>query len=310
MIASSAAPIEHLRTPDERFAQLPGFAYPPHYLEQSGGLRMHYVDVGDADAGTVFLCLHGQPTWSYLYRRMLPVFARAGHRAVAPDLFGFGRSDKPVDESVYSIDFHRRSLIAFIEALDLRNICIVCQDWGGLLGLTLPHALPGRITRLLVMNTTLGTGDVPLSKGFLDWRAWANEHPDMAVGKLLSRACPHLTPEECAAYDAPFPTAAHKAGVRRFPNLLPDHPAAPGAEVGRDARAFLRHDWRGSSFMAIGERDPVLGAPVMEALRADIRDCPPPMRLPQAGHFTQEWGEPVAQAALTAFFPRPSQDLA
>lgn len=302
--------MESLRTADERFARLADFPYAPHYLDVIPDLRMHYVDEGDRarDGAAVFLCLHGQPTWGYLYRRMLPEFVRAGHRVVVPDLYGFGRSDKPVDESVYTFDFHRGALIAFIHALDLRDICIVCQDWGGLLGLTLPHALAGRVTRLLVMNTTLGTGDEPLSAGFLDWRAWANAHPDLPVGKLLGRACPHLSDAERDAYEAPFPTAAHKAGVRRFPNLVPEHADAPGAAVSREARAFLRHDWRGSSFMAIGERDPVLGTPVMQALHAHIRGCPPPLRLAQAGHFVQEWGEPVARAALAAFFPDSRKD--
>ena len=146
-----------LRTPDERFAGLPGFAFEPRYVDQLrgfDGLRMHYVDAGPANADTVFLCLHGQPTWAYLFRRMMPVFLRAGHRVVAPDLFGFGRSDKPVDEATYTFDFHRDSLHALIDALDLRNLCLVVQDWGGLLGLTLPMAMPERVTRLLIMNTT------------------------------------------------------------------------------------------------------------------------------------------------------------
>lgn len=300
--------IASLRTDEERFTNLPDFPYGPRYVEALEGLRMHYVDEGARAGAAVFLCLHGQPTWSYLYRRMLPVFVEAGHRVVAPDLYGFGRSDKPVDEAVYTFDFHRRALLAFIEALDLRDVCIVCQDWGGLLGLTLPQDLGARITRLLVMNTTLGTGDAPLSQGFLEWRAWANANPDMAVGKLMGRACPHLSEAERAAYDAPFPSARHKAGVRRFPNLLPEYSDAPGAALSRTARAFLRHDWRGSSFMAIGERDPVLGTAVMEALRADIAGCPPPLRLAQAGHFVQEWGEAVARAALSAFFPDSFKD--
>ena len=294
--------MEYLRTPESRFENLAGFDYTPHYADSlARGLRLHYLDEGTPDAGIVFLCLHGQPTWSYLYRRMIPVFTQAGHRAVAPDLFGFGRSDKPTDEGVYTFAFHRDTLVAFIESLDLKEVCIVCQDWGGLLGLTLPMDMPERVTRLLIMNTALGTGDTPLTKGFLDWRAWANAHPDMEVGKLLGRTCPHLSESERAAYDAPFPDARYKAGVRRFPNLVPDRPDAPGAELSRHARDFLRSQWRGSSFMAIGEKDPVLGIPVMEALQRDIRGCPTPMRVPEAGHFTQEWGERIAANALARF---------
>jgi len=295
--------MEYLRTPEERFANLPGFDYEPRYLNSlSGyaGLRMHYLDEGSRDA-EVFLCLHGEPTWSFLYRRMIPVFTGAGFRVVAPDLFGFGRSDKPADDSAYTFDFHRSALKALIAELDLGNITLVCQDWGGLLGLTLPMEMPQRFTRLLVMNTTLGTGDMPLPVGFLGWRKWAAEHPDMEVGKLLGRACPHLVAEERAAYDAPFPDVRYKAGVRRFPQLVPDRPDAPGAEISRAARDWWTKHWKGSSFMAIGMQDPVLGAPVMHALRRHIRGCPAPFEVPDAGHFTPEWGGRIAAAALAAF---------
>jgi haloalkane dehalogenase len=291
---------EFLRTPEERFTDLPGFAFPPQYVEFDG-LRMHYVDAGPRDAAEVFLCLHGEPTWSYLYRRMIPRFVAAGHRAVAPDLFGFGRSDKPVNDDWYTFDTHRRSLVDFIEALDLRNITLVCQDWGGLLGLTLPMDMPGRFCRLLVMNTTLGTGDVPLTGGFRAWRQWVADNPDLDCGKLLARSCRHLTPEEAAAYTAPFPDVRYKAGARRFPQLVPDRPDAPGAEASRRARDWWRSEWHGRSFMAIGMTDPVLGPAVMEALRADIRGCPPPMQVTEGGHFVQEWGEAVADAALARF---------
>jgi pimeloyl-ACP methyl ester carboxylesterase len=298
--------MEILRTPDSAFERLPGFSYQPRYLESLPafpGLRLHYVDEGPADADTVFLCLHGEPTWAYLHRRMIPVFSQAGHRVVAPDLFGFGRSDKPADDGAYSFDFHRRTLVAFIEALDLRHIALVVQDWGGLLGLTLPMDMPDRITRLLVMNTTLGTGDVPLSEGFLAWREWVAKNPDLSAGKLLGRACPHLTPEECAAYDAPYPDARYKGGVRRFPQLVPDRPDAPGAALSRRARDFLSTQWQGASFMAIGMKDPVLGAPVMRALHGCIRGCPAPMEVAEGGHFLQEWGGRIAANALSRFFP-------
>jgi haloalkane dehalogenase len=184
------------RTPEERFQNLPDFPYAPHYREDLAGfgrLRMHYLDAGPPEGDQVFLCLHGEPTWSYLYRKMIPVFTAAGHRVVAPDMFGFGRSDKPVDEAVYTFDFHRNALMAFIERLDLKNITLVCQDWGGILGLTLPMDMADRFARLLVMNTTLGTGDVQLSQGFLDWRAWVRQNPDLAAGRLMKLTCPHLS---------------------------------------------------------------------------------------------------------------------
>jgi pimeloyl-ACP methyl ester carboxylesterase len=295
-----------LRTPDSAFAALPGFPYAPRYLDPLpgfAGMRLHYVDEGPASADAVFLCLHGEPTWAYLYRRMLPVFVQAGHRVVAPDLFGFGRSDKPADDATYTFDFHRRTLIALIEALDLRHIALVVQDWGGLLGLTLPMDMPDRITRLLVMNTALGTGDAPLSEGFLAWRAWVANNPDLSAGKLLGRACPHLIPEECAAYDAPYPDARYKGGVRRFPQLVPDQPDAPEAALSRRAREFLSTHWRGASFMAIGMKDPVLGPQVMRALHRHIQGCPAPMEVAEGGHFLQEWGERIAANALAHFFP-------
>lgn len=296
--------IEALRTPDERFRDLPGFPYSPIYLEDLKGyegLRMHYVDEGPQDAEYVFLCLHGEPTWAYLFRRMIPVFTAAGHRVIAPDYFGFGRSDKPVEEAVYQFDFHRGSLLAFIEHLNLKNIILVFQDWGGLLGLTLPMEMPDRITHLLIMNTTLGTGDVQLSKGFLEWRKWVSEHPDFRAGRLLKLTCPHLSDQECAAYDAPFPDVRYKAGVRRFPEMVPDNQHASGAELSRRSRDWLINEWSGESFMAIGMRDPVLGPPVMEALRKIIANCPPPLEIAEAGHFVQEWGETVAKKALEAF---------
>jgi haloalkane dehalogenase len=284
-----------VRTPDERFAELPSFPYAPRYLEWRG-LRMHYVDEGGGER--TFVCLHGEPTWSYLYRRMIPLFAKDA-RVVAPDFIGFGRSDKPEDESLYRFDFHRRFLLDFIEAKDLQRITLVVQDWGGLLGLTLPMEMPERFERLLVMNTALAGGDVPLSEGFVAWRAYVAKNPDLACGKLMIRSCPHLTPAEAAAYDAPFPNARSKAGVRRFPQIVPEHREDAGADVSRKARNWLSRSWKGESFMAIGVKDPVLGVPVMTELRKSIRGCPEPYLVQNGGHFLQEWGEEVAAAALT-----------
>lgn len=292
--------MQPLRTPEDRFAGLSGFAFPRRAFDAPAlDVRMAYVDVAaPAVSRGVALCLHGQPTWSYLYRRMIPGLVAAGYRVIAPDLIGFGASDKPTDEALYTFDFHRESLLAFVEALDLRDITLIVQDWGGLLGLTLPMELPERFSALLVMNTALGTGDAPLPQGFLDWRAWSNKNPDMAVGRLMQRSCPHLTDAEVAAYDAPFPDATYKAGVRRFPNLVPDRPDAPGAAISRKARDWWKNAWRGRSCMVIGGADPVLGPPVMAALHPIIRACPPAITLPHAGHFVQEWGEEVLAAAL------------
>ena len=292
-----------LRTPDERFTGLPGFAFAPRYVEGLAGLdglRIHYLDEGPRDAAQTFLCLHGQPTWCYLYRKMIAVFTGSGARVVAPDLIGFGRSDKPTDEAFYTFTRHRDMLRAFVERLDLTGITLVCQDWGGILGLTLPMEMPTRFARLFVMNTALGTGDVPLGRGFLDWRGWANQHPDMDIARLMKRAVPQLSDAEAAAYAAPFPDATYKAGVRRFPNLVPDNPDADGAAISRRARDWWRDEWAGKSFMAVGAQDPVLGTPVMNHLRKLIRGCPEPYVLPDAGHFVQEAGEEIARRALRA----------
>jgi haloalkane dehalogenase len=292
---------EALRTPDERFAKLPGFAFAPHYrddLRGYEGLRLHYLDEGPRAAARVFLCLHGQPTWCYLYRKLVPFITAAGHRAVAPDFFGFGRSDKPVEDALYTFDFHRNAILAFIERLDLRDITLVCQDWGGLIGLTLPMAMSERFTGLLVMNTALGTGDRPLTEGFIAWRAWCAANPDMAVAKLMARACPMLSPAEAEAYAAPFPDIRHKAGVRRFPQLVPDGPDAGGAALSRRARDWWRQEWSGRSAMVIGMTDPVLGPPVMRALAPLIRNCPPPIEVAEAGHFVQEWAPLFMPQAL------------
>jgi pimeloyl-ACP methyl ester carboxylesterase len=292
-----------LRTPDERFAGLPDWPYPPHYIDDLPGyegLRMHYVDEGPRQAPVTFVCLHGEPTWAYLYRRMIPVFVAGGYRVIAPDLFGFGRSDKPVEDAAYTFSFHRDALKRFVERCDLLDACLVVQDWGGILGLTLPMDYPERITRLLVMNTALGTGR-PAGPGFEAWRAYCAANPDLDVAALMKRTTPVLSDAEAQAYAAPFPDARYKAGVRRFPELVPTRPDMPGVATGLDAAEFLTREWRGDSFMAIGLKDPVLGEPAMRALQRRIRNCPEPLLLAEAGHFVQEWGEPVARAALAHF---------
>jgi haloalkane dehalogenase len=167
------------------------------------------------------------------------------------------------------------------------------------LGLTLPMAMPERFTRLLVMNTGLGTGQ--LTDGFRQWRTYSNSQPDMAVGKLFKRGKAGMTAEEAAAYDAPFPDATYKAALRAFPNLVPDGEDAPGAALSREALAFWRDRWQGDSYMAVGMQDPVLGPPAMAALRQVIRNCPPPLEVAEGGHFVQEWGAPIARAALQQF---------
>lgn len=294
-----------LRTPEDRFQKLPDFPYAPQYINDLHGfegLRAAYVDEGAKQADQVFLCLHGQPTWSYLYRKMLPVFLESGARVIAPDLFGFGRSDKPLNEELYGFNFHRNFLIALIERLNLTNITLVVQDWGGLIGLTLPvdSSIAARIQRLIIMNTTLATGHAP-SEGFLAWRAFAGARPDLAIGALIQRSAPHLSPEEVAAYDAPFPSADFKAGVCAFPKRVMTDPGMEGVDTSLAARTFWAEHWHGQSFMAWGASDPVFGLEIMEDMHQLIRGCPAPLIIREGGHFVQEWGKEIAEAALHAF---------
>jgi len=298
---------EILRTPDEAFNSVPSYPFSPNYVETLPGyegLRIHYVDeTGPADgpeSGRVFLCLHGQPSWSFLYRKMIPVFAEAGGRVVAPDLLGFGKSDKPTDEAAYTYGFHRGMLMAFIETLNLRNITLVCQDWGGILGLGLVPDMAERFERLIVMNTTIPIGE-SAGAGFDAWKAFNRSQPDMDIAGLFQRSDPAMPEAVAAAYAAPYPGVQYKSGVRRFPELVPVEPSMEGVEEGKRARKFWSEDWAGQSFMAIGMQDPVLGPPAMEALRRIIRGCPEALPVPEGGHFVQEHGDVIARAALEHF---------
>jgi haloalkane dehalogenase len=296
-------PIEALRTPEARFEALPDYEYDPHYVDSLPGyegLRAHYLDLGSKDAERTWLCLHGNPTWSYLYRKMIPVMLESGARVIAPDLFGFGRSDKPVHDSNYTFHFHRSFLLRFVEHVAARNITLVVQDWGGILGLTLPVdvGFRSKLKRLFVMNTLLPVGE-PLGPHFYEWRSQVRKMPDMPVGEVIRSITPQLTDQEVAAYDAPFPDIRFKAGARMFPELAMIEPGMEGVAEAEAALRFWTEDWAGQSFMAIGAKHP--DAATMYTLRSQIRGCPEPMVLSEAGHFVPEWGEPVALAALRSF---------
>jgi pimeloyl-ACP methyl ester carboxylesterase len=291
------------RTPDARFENLPGYDFTPNYVDDLPGyegLRVHFLDEGPKDAARVFLCLHGQPSWSFLYRKMLPVFVESGARVICPDGLGFGKSDKPTEDAVYTFHFHRNMMLELIKRLDLKNVTLVCQDWGGLLGLTIPMECPERFERLLVMNTAIATGQSP-GQGFEAWRAYNRTQPDMDVAALMKRGTPILSDAEAAAYGAPFPDINYKAGVRRFPDMVMTDPSMEGVETSKRAAAWWSNDWTGKSFMAVGEQDPVLGPNQMANLRKTIRGCPEPMMVADGGHFVQEWGEPIARAALKSW---------
>jgi tRNA(adenine34) deaminase len=292
-----------VRPPESAFAALPDYPWVGHYLNDLPalqGLRMHYLDEGPSDAPITWLCLHGNPAWSYLYRKMIPVFLAAGHRVVAPDMPGFGKSDQPKKDDAHRFVWHRDVLLQFVERLNLQHVNLVVQDWGGILGLTLPMAAASRYKGLLVMNTSLTTGETALSAGFLAWRDMCAKNPEFSVSRLFARGNPQMSKAECEAYDAPFPDAGHRAALRAFPAMVPEFLDSPGAEISRQARDFWRDQWQGRSFMAVGAQDPVLGPPVMQQLAQLIRGCPPPMVIEPAGHFVQEHGQPIAVAALSA----------
>ncbi|HZQ34932.1 MAG TPA: haloalkane dehalogenase [Dehalococcoidia bacterium] len=278
-----------LRTPEERFRALPDFPYEPRSIEVEG-LRMAYVEAGEGDP---ILCLHGEPTWSYLYRRMIPALATAG-RVIAPDLIGFGRSDKPVAQNAYSYRAHVRWLRTFVEALELRRITLVCQDWGGLLGLRLLAQRPERFARLVAMNTGIPDGRDP-GEAFLRWRRFALQQRELDVPALLRRAvrARSLTDAEAAAYGAPFPSAAYQTGALVFPRLVPIRPDHPGAYDNRVAIETLR-TLDLPVLLPWADGDPITG-PWEPHLRAIFPQATP-LTVRGAGHFLQEDnGEEIAE---------------
>jgi haloalkane dehalogenase len=253
--------METLRTPDERFADLPGYPFEPHYVDvddtDGGTLRVHYLDEGPAD-GPVVLCMHGEPSWSYLYRRMIPLLVDAGLRVIAPDLVGFGKSDKPTEQSDYTYARHVAWMqSAIVDHLDLQGATFFGQDWGGLVGLRLVAENPDRFDRVIVGNTGLPTGDGRPTEAFLQWQKFSQTTPVFDVGFLLQAATiTELTPEEVAAYDAPFPDDSYKAGARIFPTLVPTSPDDPAAEANRAAWAVFEQ-WDKPFICCFSDSDPV-----------------------------------------------------
>jgi len=290
-----------IRTPEERFRDLPGYPFPPRY-QTIGGARMHYVDEGRGDP---ILCLHGEPSWSFLYRRMIPPLA-ARHRVIAPDFFGFGKSDKFTERAEYSFQMHRDSLVAFMEKLRLDRITLVGQDWGGLIGLRVAGEMPERFARLVIMNTALGTGEPP-GPGFMAWREYVARTEDLDVAALFQRGLVQeraKTPEILAAYAAPFPDRRYKEGVHAFPMLVPISPDDPGAAESRRAREVLAR-WTKPCLLMFSDKDPVLGLHAGRVFEKLIPIAGPMVVIRDAGHFLQEdKGEELAERIL-AFLETP-----
>ncbi|MDP2948166.1 MAG: haloalkane dehalogenase [Chloroflexota bacterium] len=298
--------MEVLRTPDERFADLPDYPFTPHYVEVDS-LRIHYVDEGPADAHPVLL-LHGEPSWSYLYRKIIPVLIAAGHRAVAPDFIGFGRSDKPTRREDYIYQRHVDWSAAFLEALDLRNVTLVCQDWGGLIGLRLAAEHEDRFSRIVAANTFLPTGDQPLGPAFLAWQRYSQETPEFHVGRIVRGGCvTDLAPEVIAAYDAPFPDDRYKAGARQFPMLVPTSPDDPASAPNRKAWQVLSR-WEKPFLTAFSDSDPITrgGDRYFQQAIPGAKDQPH-TTIADAGHFLQEDNGPELAAVIVGFLARTKE---
>jgi haloalkane dehalogenase len=285
------------RTPDERFEDLPGYAYAPNYVDVDG-LRLHHLDEG---SGSTVLCFHGEPSWSYLYRHMLERLVGEGHRVVCPDLAGFGRSDKPTDQAWYTYERHCETVTRHLDQVELEDVTVVVQDWGGPIGLRWAVEHADQVGRLVILNTGLFTGRV--SKGFMAWREFAERTPDLPIGMIIQGATTTDLPEEVvAAYEAPFPNAESKAGAQRFPLLVPLTPDDPGVPEMQAVTEALR-SWDKPALVAFSDTDPVFPFPKAgEQFTQLIPTAGEQVRIEGAAHFLQEdRGREIADAMLAAF---------
>ena len=292
-------PMQILRTPDHHFDNLPDYPFQPHYLEVDG-LRIHYVDENPEGKETI-LMLHGEPTWSYLYRKMIPVFTAAGYRAIAPDLIGFGKSDKPASQEDYSYNKHVHWIEQWLLALDLKNITLVCQDWGGLIGLRIAANHPDRFQRITASNTFLPVGKGKPSEAFLQWQTYSQHSPRFNIGKIINGGCvSNLDEAVIAAYDAPFPDDTFKAGARIFPALVPTAPDHPGVAENIKAWEVLKR-WNKPFMTAFSDSDPITkGGDLYFQKVIPGTQGQPHITIERGGHFVQEdqgeiWARHVVQ---------------
>ena len=295
--------MEALRTPDDRFDNLPGYSFAPHYTDigdgDGGTLRVHHLDEGPP-GGEVVLCMHGEPSWSYLYRKMAPVFTAAGYRVLAPDLVGFGRSDKPAARGDYTYQRHVDWMTAWLRAQNVSNVTLVCQDWGGLIGLRLVGENPELFARVVTANTGLPTGDTEPGEAFMNWRAFSQDVPTFPTGDIIDGGCASDIPADVkAAYDAPYPDESYKEGARQFPLLVPISPDDPASTANRKAWETLLA-WDKPWLTAFSDQDPVTagGEKVFQA-RVPGAKGQKHTTIKGAGHFLQEdKGEELAQAVI------------
>ena len=292
-----------LRTPDEHFTNLPDYPFEPNYAQipdgEGGLLRMHYLDEGPRRADPVLL-MHGEPSWSYLYRKMIPIITAAGYRALAPDLVGFGRSDKPAQKRDYTYQRHVDWTQTWLDRLDEKRITLVCQDWGGLIGLRLVANDPDRFARVVAANTGLPTGDTPISDAFLKWRKFSIEVPDFDVAAIIAMGCQKPLPENvAAAYNAPFPDDSYKAGARIFPSLVPITADDPAAPANRKAWEMLSK-FDKPFLTAFSDGDPITrgGERILQKTVPGAKGQPH-TTITGGGHFLQEdCGEELARVVV------------
>ncbi|MFX1286712.1 MAG: haloalkane dehalogenase [Promethearchaeota archaeon] len=286
-----------IRTPEEYFDNLPGYPFLPHYIEVNG-MRVHYIDEGQ---GEIILCLHGEPTWSYLYRKLIPIFVKAGYRVIAPDFIGFGKSDKFTTLEEYTFQVFKTMLLDFIQVLDLYQITLVVQDWGGLIGLALVGEVPEKFSRLVIMNTGLPIGRA-VNEAFLSWRQFVENTPNLPIGQIIGMGLVKneiLTPDIIKAYEAPFPNETFKAGARAWPLLVPIHPDDPVVIEMLQARENLQK-WGKPALIMFSDGDPITkgGDQFFWKLIPSAKNQPE-IVIKEAGHFLQEEkGEEIAEQIL------------